>query len=144
MHEPTLMELFANPETIHSLSTGEKLVGSLVTTGMGMGITFGILIILCFIIMLMTKILGIADNKKKKVQDTPAAAAPVPAAPVIPEPEEDLMNDEELVAVIMAAITAAQGPGKQNNLYIRKIRRTSDDTPSWSRAGNKDSFSSRF
>ena len=144
MHEPTLMELFANPETIHSLTTGEKLVGSLVTTGMGMGITFGILILLCFIIMLMTKVLGIADNKKKKVQEAPAAAAPAPVVPAVPEPEENLMDDEELVAVIMAAITAAQGPGKQNNLYIRKIRRTSDDTPAWSRAGNKDSFSNRM
>ena len=143
MQEATLMDLFANPETIHTLTTGEKLVGSLVTTGMGMGITFGILVILCLIIILMTKILGTASKKVKK-EEPVAAAAPVQAAPAAPEPEEDLMNDEELVAVITAAIMATQGPGKQNNLYIRKIRRTSDDTPSWSRAGNKDSFSSRF
>ena len=142
MHEATLMELFANPETIHSLSTGEKVIGSLVTTGMGMGFTFVILILLCLIIMLMTKILGTAPKKEKKAAVEPAAA-PAPAAPAAAEPE-DLMNDEELVAVITAAIAAAQGPGKQNNLYIRKIRRTSDDTPSWGRAGNKDSFSNRF
>ena len=42
----SLMEQFANPETMQSLSIGDKLAGAGITTVMGMGITVVVLILL--------------------------------------------------------------------------------------------------
>ena len=50
-----LMEQFANPDMMHSLSVGDKLVGAGITTLMGMGITFIVLILLWGCIAIMTK-----------------------------------------------------------------------------------------
>ena len=50
-----LMEQFANPETVHSLSMGEKLAGAGITTIMGMGITFIVLLLLWGCVAIMTK-----------------------------------------------------------------------------------------
>ena len=36
----SLMDLFKDPETIHSLSMGEKLLGSTIAMVLGLGITF--------------------------------------------------------------------------------------------------------
>ena len=52
----SLMEQFANPETMQSLSIGDKLAGAGITTVMGMGITFVVLILLWGCIAFMTKI----------------------------------------------------------------------------------------
>ena len=55
----SLMERFADPSLIDSLSGGDKLVGALITTLMGMGTTFVILVLIWGIIVVMSKILGI-------------------------------------------------------------------------------------
>ena len=49
----TLMEIFSDPSRIDTLSAGSKLNASLITTAMGMGITFTALVILLFAISLM-------------------------------------------------------------------------------------------
>ena len=99
-------------------------------TLLGMGTVFVVLIFISFIISLF-KFLPALFAKKPKIEDlkkeeskpaAPAkAATPAPAA-------GNLMNDAELVAVITAAIYAAEGQAgngavSKDKLVVRSIRR---------------------
>ena len=42
----SLMEIFSNPDTMHSLTFGEKMLASTITMIMGLGITFTVLILI--------------------------------------------------------------------------------------------------
>ena len=126
------MDLFSDPNTIHSLSFGERMLGSTVTMIMGLGITFTILLLIWLFIAIMGKILGAAEHKKKEAA-APAAAAPA-AAPA-PAKAEPAAADDSLIAVIAAAIAAYEG-GSADNLVVRKITRLSGDMTPWESAAN--------
>ncbi|MGM9974346.1 MAG: OadG family protein [Clostridiaceae bacterium] len=55
----------------------------------------------------------------------------------------DLSDDNELVAVITAAILAYDDEDLKNGFIIKKIVRNSDNLYPWSRAGLQESFESR-
>ena len=132
----TLMEIFSNPDVMHTLSFGEKMLASTITMIMGLGITFTVLILIWVFIAIMGKALGTG----KKPAPAPAAAAPAPvetkAAPV----EE--ASDDSLVAVIAAAIAAYQG-ANANNLVVKKITRLSGDNTPWGVSGLEDRLDTR-
>ena len=132
----TLMEIFSNPDVMHTLSFGEKMLASTITMIMGLGITFTVLILIWVFIAIMGKVLGTG----KKPAAAPAAAAPAPvetkAAPV----EE--ASDDSLVAVIAAAIAAYQG-ANANNLVVKKITRLSGDNTPWGVSGLEDRLDTR-
>ena len=130
----TLMEIFSNPDVMHTLSFGEKMLASTITMIMGLGITFTVLILIWVFIAIMGKALGTG----KKPEPAPAAAAPVEtkAAPV----EE--ASDDSLVAVIAAAIAAYQG-ANANNLVVKKITRLSGDNTPWGVSGLEDRLDTR-
>lgn len=103
-------------------------------TVLGMGTTFVILILISFIIglfPLIGKAQKASEEKKaaaaKKAAPAPAAApvaaaAPAPAAPA---PAADPMNDSQLVAVIAAAVAAAEGRTTTDGFVVRSIRKVS-------------------
>ena len=126
MQEQSLMDIFSDPNTIHSLSFGEKMLGSTVTMIMGLGITFTILLLIWLFIAIMGKILGAAEHKKK---------AAAPAAAPAPAKTEPAAADDSLIAVIAAAIAAYEG-GSADNLVVRKITRLSGDMTPWESAAN--------
>ena len=132
----TLMEIFSNPDVMHTLSFGEKMLASTITMIMGLGITFTVLILIWVFIAIMGKVLGTG----KKPEPAPAAAAPAPvetkAAPV----EE--ASDDSLVAVIAAAIAAYQG-ANANNLVVKKITRLSGDNTPWGASALEDRLDTR-
>lgn len=129
----SLMELFSNPETMHSLSFGEKMLGSTITMIMGIGITFLVLCILWAFITIMGKVMSASQKKP--------AAAPAPAAPA---PEAAASDDSEIIAaVIAAAIAAYQGAGGAKPLVVRKIVRVSGETTVWTNAARADVIDSR-
>ena len=132
----SLMEIFSNPDTMHSLTFGEKMLASTITMIMGLGITFTVLILIWVFIAIMGKALGTG----KKPEPAPAAAAPAPvetkAAPV----EE--ASDDSLVAVIAAAIAAYQG-ANANNLVVKKITRLSGVNTPWGVSGLEDRLDTR-
>ena len=132
----TLMEIFSNPDVMHTLSFGEKMLASTITMIMGLGITFTVLILIWVFIAIMGKALGTG----KKPEPAPAATAPAPvetkAAPV----EE--ASDDSLVAVIAAAIAAYQG-ANANNLVVKKITRLSGDNTPWGVSGLEDRLDTR-
>lgn len=88
-------------------------------TLMGLGTVFAMLIFLSFIIYLFRFIPGLVEGKKK------AEPAPVPeTTPVVAAPVEEAApaDDTELIAVIAAAIAAAEGT-TTDGFVVRSIRK---------------------
>ena len=102
------------------LPMGVTLQRAGMTTVMGVGIVFLMLIFLSGIIYLF-KFIPNGENKKAKAAPAPApAAAPVPAPVTVDE-----TDDTELIAVIAAAIAAAEGTSPDGFVVrsIRKVKR---------------------
>ncbi len=132
----SLMEIFSNPDTMHSLSFGDKMLASTITMIMGLGITFTVLILIWIFIAIMGRILGATQ---KKPAAAPAAAAPAPVETKAPVAEA---SDDSLVAVIAAAIAAYQG-ANANNLVVKKITRLSGDNTPWGASALEDRLDTR-
>ena len=143
MEELSLMERFADPALFDTLTTSEKTAASLITTGMGMGVTFTVLILIWFTIAIMARVLKKADTLKQK--ESAAAITPVSTPVAIPPitPAAETGADAELIAVIMAAIAAKEGTETINKLMVRKINRISGSQPTWGAAGSADCIESR-
>ena len=96
-------------------------------TLLGMGTVFIVLIFLSLVIGNIHWIPDLIEGKKKKAAPAAASAPAAPAAsaaaaaPV--EAEEDLSGDEELVAVIAAAIAAYEGTADMKGFRVRSIRK---------------------
>lgn len=148
MQELSLMEKFADPKMFESLSLSEKLEGAGVTTLMGMGITFAVLVFLWFVIAQMAKFTGgTPKSPKSNSAPTTPSAAPVTSktiAKVESSPGVSLGESTEIIAVITAALAALQeGAEAKSHLIIRKISRVSGPATSWSSAGAVDAINSR-
>lgn len=112
-----------------------KMAG--MNTLMGMGVVFLVLIFISFIISLFKYLPGSGAKKQqqasKKEEQKPAAASnavPTTAAPTVTSAaSENLMDNQELVAVITAAILAANGSASNmvssDKLIVRSIKRAS-------------------
>jgi len=116
-------------------SLGEKMTKAGMNTIMGMGVVFVVLIFISWVIS-MFKYISVFENKmkEKKAAKTAApapVATPVPAAAPAPAAEpvvEDVSDDTELIAVIAAAIAAAEGKTSTNGLVVRSIKRVQKST----------------
>jgi sodium pump decarboxylase gamma subunit len=133
-----LLARFADPDVMQSLSISDKLTAGLITTILGMGITFSALIILQFIIAWMDRIL----NRKETVP-----AEPIPIGPIAEQQPADRVesrrDDNELVAVI-AAVIAMKMKTSVDNIVIKNIVKLDDRSPAWNRAGIIEQMNSRF
>lgn len=92
-------------------------------TVIGLVVVFVILIFLCFVIGLL-KYLNPELRKGNKAQESkPAAPAPGAIAPAA-SPAPTASDDEELIAVMAAAIAAASAEGEDGSTYVvRSIRK---------------------
>ena len=97
----------------------------------GLGITLGGILIVFLVLILISFILygfGKVFYKKPEEKTAPAAVAE-PAAPVVEAPvqEEAEASDDELIAVITAAIScmleAGGGNGHEGGFVVRSFRR---------------------
>ncbi len=146
MEKLDLMERFSDPKLFEQLTVGEKITGALITTLMGMGITFAVLILLWGVIALMTKIL--TQKQQSTPQSSPSTGKSQEVNVVsqvsaeVPSKGSQELNPE-LVAVLMAAIAAGESKDFVNRLVIRKINRISGDVPVWGMAGARDAIDSR-
>jgi Na+-transporting methylmalonyl-CoA/oxaloacetate decarboxylase gamma subunit len=154
--ETDLLTLFADPSRIQSLSIADKLWGGLVTTILGMGITFAVLAVLLFVTSLFEKLSGSGESKPillsfihllqryagiEESKPTPKSEA----KPAESKAEEVpvVQTDDELVPVIAASLAMMlQRPA--SNLLIRDIRRVDDRSSTWSRAGIAEQMHTRF
>jgi len=133
-----LLSHFADPKLLETLSFSDKLMAGLVTTILGMGVTFTALIILQFIISWMDTILNKSGRKtaKSKTEST----APISADGEIDEIAQD---HNELVAVISAVI-AMRMKTSVSNIVIKNIEKVEDSIPAWHRAGIIEQMNSRL
>ena len=98
----------------------EKLTVGVQTLVVGLATVFAVLIVLWIIIAVVGKIVAAVTEKKnaKKDQPEPEQIANTDTEPVV----EEGISDEELVAVITAAV-AAYGGENAPRLKIRSVRR---------------------
>lgn len=133
-----LLASFANPDVMQSLSTSDKLLAGLITTILGMGITFSALIILQFIISWMDKIL---NNSKGEQTITPAT---VPIAEKSPDAKEEVLQDDNELVAVIASVIAMKMKTSVENIVIKNIEKLDDRSPAWNRAGIVEQMNSRL
>ncbi len=131
-----LLAQFANPETIKTLSITHKHLAGLVTTVLGMGITFIALILLQILISSMDRLInrGVAPK-----DNTQANQASVNKKSDVHEAQDD----NELVAVITGVI-AMQLKTSVDTIVIKNIAKIEDRSPLWNRAGIIEQMNSRL
>lgn len=133
-----LLAIFSDPNAIHSLSSSDKLLAGLITTILGMGITFSALIILQFIISWMDKIL----NSKKALSTKAPTTAPIKEQ-LTETQTKPYQDDNELVAVI-ASVIAMKMKTSVENIVIKNIEKLDDHSPAWNQAGIIEQMNSRL
>lgn len=103
-----------------------------IVTVIGMLVVFFGLALLIVCISIMSGIFKAIAKKKIDAAPIPAQTTEIaPAAPAA-EPENDVVDDAELIAVIAAAIVAFDDSGKR--LVVRRVRRV----PGWNRAAREE------
>lgn len=99
-------------------SQGGNLADAGKNTLMGVGLVFAVLILISFIISLLKYVPGLFAKKEEKVKEEIIVNTPSV------EPEPELTDDTELVAVITAAIMASMAcEAPADGLVVRSIRR---------------------
>ena len=97
-------------------------------TLIGMGVVFVVLILISLVISLFSLINSAQDKaakKKEAITKNGTPASEISEEPVsLEEPEEDVTDDLELVAVIAAAIAASENTDP-SGIIVRSIRKVS-------------------
>jgi len=136
--ETDLLTAFADPEKIKEFTTTQRLWAGLITTILGMGITFVVLVVLQFVIGLFEKLSG------SEKQPTLALKNPVPAVAAGRADEKPAsQSDDELVPVIAASIAIMLGTST-SNILIRDIKQVEDTSSTWRRAGIAEQMQHRI
>lgn len=121
--------------TGHNLSLSDALLTGGETTFIGLAIVFAVLIILMIVLMLF-KVIFYKEPAKKAVQTVTANEVPV-------SEENNTADEEELVAVLTAAVAASLNTSTYN-LRIKSYRRTENKMPAWNKAGVTETINNRF
>jgi len=138
----TLLDKLADPNLLEQMTTSEKLSASFQATVLGMGITFAALIIIWGLTVLLKNVVLSIEGKKDsgvKVVNTPQKKTEKVSEVV----EEEVTDDEELIAVISAAIASSMETSVRN-IVVKNIVRVNDDTPTWGKVARIDQVNSRL
>ena len=108
---------------------GQKMEEAVLNTLMGVCVVFAMLLFLSFLISQFKHINKLEEGFKKK--NAPAAPAPAPVVAPAPVEEEEVVDDGELIAVIAAAIAAAEGTST-DGFVVRSIKKSNRNK--WQRA----------
>lgn len=117
----------------------DSLLYGLLVTLFGITIVFLVLIALWGILAMMKLLFG--RNKKQENGQDIIQKGFTPAIDNMTAEQADFVDDE-IVAVIMAAINASMGI--QSNLVVRSITRIGDSTPIWGQTGRNEQMLNRF
>lgn len=130
-------------------SVGGRLLLGVNTTIIAMGIVFIVLILLAVIIVIQSKILGLVSNKSKEIEPKDNS---IPKAAIQTKPQVYQkgivkgkasitgVEDEEQVAVIMSAVSAASNM-PISSLKIKSIRKIDD---LWEKTGKVEMVNQRL
>lgn len=134
-----LKMLQQDPESISLLTMSEKITVILFVAGLGMAVTFSVLVFLWFSISLLSNVFKALDNKAAK----PSKVEKVETTNATVEEAAEEEEDEELIAVIAAAVAASMNTSI-HNIVVKNIVRTNDQTPSWAKTGRIEQMNTRF
>lgn len=123
------------------MTISEALLEGLSTTVVGLSIVFAVLIILMIVLMLFEKIFYKPQKPAEVKKPEPAKQEAVKAAEA--PAAGDNADDEELIAVLTAAVAASLNTSTYN-LRIKSYRRVNNNAPAWNRAGLRDTIDSRL
>ena len=116
------------------------------TTLIGLAIVFSVLVILMIVLMLF-KVIFYKDPKKQAAKEATqvsvTAGADGPTAVYTTEKSETDMDEDELIAVLTAAVAASLNTSTYN-LNIKSYRRIDKKAPAWNRAGVSETINNRF
>ncbi len=117
MNLTTLMKIGEN--ITDSSTMGERVAVGLQVVGIGMGVVFGVLILLIGILQLF-KLFAVKETAKETKPAQPASVSAPAFAPVTVSPSNE---EEKIVAIATAAIAAARGESECsfNVISIKKI-----------------------
>ena len=111
---------------------GENIVTeALATTVMGMVIVFGVLLILMLVLYAM-QFLSKSKKQPAVKEEAPAAAPKAAKTAELPE--------EELIAVLTAAVAASMGAASTYGLQIKSYRKISDSNPVWNQMSRRENI----
>lgn len=119
---------------------GDTFSYALIVTLFGMGIVFIVLVALQYILKAMKLLNREKKEVPKAVIESRETAVNQALTPEISE--IDAQEDEELVAVITAAVIACLGGN--SSIVVRDIRRVEDNTPVWGRVSRTEQMAGRF
>lgn len=146
------LENFKHAETFANMALGEKLVATGYVILLGMGITFIALVLIWALTALMSKVIQSIEKKSEikkingknsngnKTNSEVIETTKQPQGTKSPQVEE--AEALELVAVITAAVAAMMNTSV-NNIHVSNIKRTSDHTPTWGKAGRSELMNTR-
>ena len=132
-----VLEAFKHEETFNQMIMSDKLLATGYVIILGVGITFVALVLIWWITVLMSKTIQTIEARNAIVEVKPLTPQPVAAVQV------DATDDEELIAVISAAIAASLNTS-MDNFKVTNIRRISDSTPTWGKIGRSEVMNARF
>ena len=127
--------LQSDPEAVSTLTGSEKALLILFVAGLGMAVTFAVLLFLWFSITVLTKVLNKTHSKTSKPSKVEEVETSV--AELVEE------EDEELIAVIAAAIAASMNTSI-HNIVVKNIVQVNDHSPSWAKTGRIEQMNTRF
>lgn len=110
------------------------------TTVTGLAIVFSVLIIIMLVLKLFEVIFSEKSDKPTTAVSAEKKAEPQQAAPVAVQSK---MTDDELIAVLTAAVAASLNTSTYN-LQIKSYRRIGSSRPSWNKAGVTETINNRF
>lgn len=130
------------------MTLNEALSQGMLVSGLGMTIVFAVLVILMLVLMIM-KVVFYKEDKPSKQKKNPkiskngdeelmAVIAAAVAAGTQPS-----MSEDELIAVLTAAVAASLNTSTYN-LKIKSYRRIGSNAPVWNRAGVRETIENRF
>lgn len=134
------MNLTEALRTGQGISLGEALSMGGKVTALGLTIVFSVLIIL-MIILFLFKVIFYKDPSKKKAPK--AAETAVESVKAMPKEEAKAVDEEELIAVLTAAVAASLNTSTYN-LKIKSYRRIDNKKPAWNMAGIRETIGNRF
>ena len=122
-----LLALFADPASLKELTVSQKMVASLATTLLGMGITFLALISLQIVITLMARFVPKGATVKEKVSEG------ADVKEISGNKAEDECSQEVVAAIsVSLAVLLQRSP---RDLVIKNIRKVEETAPVWSKVG---------
>ena len=124
-------------QTGQGVQLSEALSFGGLTAVTGMSIVFGVLVVL-MIVLYLFKLIFYKNPKK-----TAKPVEEVKETPVVETKEEDDVDDDELIAVLTAAVAASLNTSTYN-LNIKSYRRINDARPAWNKQGLRETIESRF